>query len=243
VIVDLQAVFVPPSTADAIRLIPLPTPVRLVDTRESGRSPDLSVPVPDGASAVAVNITATGATSPGFVTAYPCGGEPPVISNVNVAPGDTHASAGFVRVGEGSSICIHMNVDADVIVDLTGTLHASPGLLFLPVEPRRLLDTRSAIGGWSPVQGAGQTLDIAAAPPGAGAVTGTLTLVTPVSPSYIAASPCRTSTATSSVNAGAGAVVANAVTVGVSPGDGRLCLTARAAGQTVFDVTGWWVES
>jgi hypothetical protein len=243
VIVDLQAVFVPPSTAGAVRLSPLPTPVRLVDTRESGRSHDLTVSVPAGASAVAVNITVTGATAPGFATAYPCGREPPLISNVNVTPGDTNASAGFVRVGEGSSICVHMNTDADVTVDLTGTLQASLGLLFVPAEPRRLLDTRSAIGGWSPVHGAGQTFDIGAAPPGAGAVTGTLTLVAPLSPSYLAASPCGTVTATSSVNADAGAVVANSVTVGVSPGDGRLCLAARAAGHTVFDVTGWWVAS
>jgi hypothetical protein len=200
------------------------------------------VPVPTGASAVAVNITLTGGTEPGFATAYPCGREAPLISNVNVAPGDADASAGFVRVGEGSSICIHLNTDADVIVDLTGTLQPSVGLMFVSAEPRRLLDTRSGVGGWTPVHGAGQTFDIGAAPPGAGAVTGTLTLVTPISPSYVAASPCGTATTTSSVNADAGGVVANSVTVGVS-GDGRLCLVARAAGHTVFDLTGWWVAS
>ncbi len=35
-------------------------------------------------------------------------------------------------------------------------------------------------------------------------------------------------------------VFANAVTVGVDA-DGRMCLTALSATNTLFDVTGWWV--
>jgi hypothetical protein len=239
VIVDLQAAFVPPSTSGALSLTPLATPSRLVDTRQSGRSRTLSVPVPSGADAVAVNLTATGSAEPGFVTAYPCGGRPPVVSNVNVGPGETKASAGFVRVGAGDSICVLSNVDVDVIVDLTGTLRPGSGLRFVPVQPSRLLDTRSAIGGWSPIHGAGQTIDIAASPAGTGAVSGTLTLVQPTAGSFLTASPCGRAAPTSSVNAERGEIVANAVTVSVA--DGRLCLFAHAGGHTLFDVTGWWV--
>jgi hypothetical protein len=196
------------------------------------------VPVPSAVAGVAVNITATGAAAPGFVAAHPCGTEPPLVSNVNVAPSDTNASAGFVRAGEGA-ICLTTNVDTDVIVDLTGTLTAGPGLSYVAVEPRRMLDTRDATGGWSPIHGARQTLDVGVAPSSARAVAGTLTLVQPGSPSFVAASPCGTATATSSVNAGGGDVVANVVNVGVS--GGRVCLTAHSAGHTLFDVTGWWV--
>jgi hypothetical protein len=240
VIVDLQAVFVPPGTGGALRMTALDTPARLLDTRLSGRARSLRVPVPSGTAGVAVNITATGAAEPGFVAAHPCGSDPPLVSNVNVAPGDTNASAGFVRAGAGA-ICLTTNVDTDVIVDLTGTLAAGAGLLFVPAQPKRMLDTRDATGGWSPIHGAHQTLDVAVAPAQAHAVTGTLTLVRPGSPSFLTAAPCETTTptSTSSVNAGTGGVVANLVIVRVTTG--RVCLTAHSAGHTLFDVTGWWL--
>ena len=58
VIVDLQGAFVPDSPA-GVRFTPLATPERLFDTRQTGRAPIVVVDVPDGAEAVAVNITAT----------------------------------------------------------------------------------------------------------------------------------------------------------------------------------------
>jgi hypothetical protein len=237
-IVDLQAVFVPPSTPGSLTLTPSATPTRLLDTRQSGRAPTIAVGVPDEARMVAVNVTVTGAEMPGYVSAYPCGGDPPVVSNVNVLPGDTNASAGFVVVGDGGTICILTSTPADVIVDLTGTLSTGPGLRYVPVEPRRMLDTRTALGGWAPVHGAGQTLDIGVAADDVGAVTGTLTLVAPNGPSYLAVAPCGSTASTSGVNAAAGDVVANVATVAVTAG--RICIAARSAGHTLFDVTGWW---
>ena len=242
VIVDLQAVLVPVGTAGGAGLTPVAPPARLVDTRMTGRAATLTLPVPLGASMVAVNVTATGADAPGFVTAYPCGGDPPLVSNVNVGPGETNAGAGFVSVGAGGSICVFASAPIDVIVDLTATLTTGTGLVYVPVSSRRMIDTRSGVGGWSPVHGAGQTLDVGVAPPDIGAVTGTLVLVTPSAPSFVAAEPCGGSpTGTSSINGLTGDVVANGLTVGVT--SGRLCLTARAAGHTVFDVTGWWTDS
>jgi hypothetical protein len=239
VIVDLQAVLAPPGTTDAAGLTPVVPPTRLVDTRATGRASTLTLPAPAGASMVAVNITATGADAPGYVTAYPCGGELPLVSNVNVAPGETNAGAGFVVVGANGAICVFSSSPTDVIVDLTATLTSGTGLLYLPVSSRRMIDTRTGAGGWSPVHGAGQTIDVGVAPPGVGAVSGTLALVTPSAPSFVAAAPCGGGPSeTSSINGLAGDVVANGLTVGVA--NGRLCLTARAAGHTLFDVAGWW---
>ena len=119
----------------------------------TGRAAELTLPVPADAAMVAVNITATGAQAPGFVTAYPCGDAPPLVSNVNVSPGDTNAGAGFVRVGAGSAICVASSAPMDVVVDLTGLLVTGDGLAFQPVEQRRMLDTRTGAGGWSPVHG------------------------------------------------------------------------------------------
>ncbi|MEP6296268.1 MAG: SGNH/GDSL hydrolase family protein, partial [Ilumatobacter sp.] len=138
------------------------------------------------------------------------------------------------------TICVRANVSTDIAVDITGTFGTGPGLRFVPVAPTRAIDTRDATGGWGPIHGAGQTFDIRVAPPDASAVTGTLTIVNPFDSSFVSAEPCAGSTATSSANAGQGAVIANSVTVGVT-GAGRLCLTASTAGHTLFDTTGWWV--
>ena len=132
VIVDLQAAFVPPATSGALTLTPSSPPARLLDTRQTGRAALLTVPVPAGSDVVAVNLTVTGAELPGYVSAFPCGGEPPVVSNVNVLQGDTNASAGFVRVGVDDTICVLTSTPADVIIDLTGTLRAGQACAMCP---------------------------------------------------------------------------------------------------------------
>ena len=101
--------------------------------------------------------------------------------------------------------------------------------------------TRDATGGWYPVHGLGQTLDVTVAPPGAKAVTGTITLVAPMRTSHLQAWSCGEQPENSNVNALAGRVLANFVTTGTTP-EGKLCIFAINTGQTLFDTTGWWVE-
>ena len=86
--------------------------------------------------------------------------------------------------------------------------------------------------------GAGQTLDIGVAAGSVG-VSETLTLVGRGGAPFLSVAPCGSTPSTSSVNAAAGDVVANAVTVAAA--SGRICITARSAGHTLFDVTGWWL--
>jgi hypothetical protein len=218
----------------------LATPARLLDTRATGRAPIVVVDVPDGVDAVAVNLTATEATSPGWLKAYPCGDTPPDVSNVNYLPGDTVASAAFVPVADDGTICVQSMTPVDVVVDLTGVFDAAGELRFVPTDPTRMLDTRTGVGGWTLYQGAGQVLDIRVVPPEARAVTGTITLVGPLRAGWLKAYPCGTEPPTSSVNAGTETVFANAVTVGVDAA-GRLCVKALSATHSLFDVTGWWV--
>jgi hypothetical protein len=45
---------------------------------------------------------------------------------------------------------------------------------------------------------------------------------------------------TSSVSAGRRGIMANALTVGLSPG-GTMCVFSYAGAHAVFDTTGWWV--
>jgi hypothetical protein len=238
VIVDLQGAFVPGDAGAGFE--PVQPAQRLLDTRNTGRAEIQSIPVPAGSAAVAVNLTATNVSSAGWLKAYPCGELPPEVSNVNYFPGETVASLAFVPVSPEGTICVQSYVPADVIVDITGRFVDGAGLRFVPVTPTRVLDTRTGLGGWSPIHGAGQTFDTRVVPDGALAVTGTVTLVSPLRPSVVKAFACGPEPATSSVNAIAGAVMANATTVGVSS-TGRLCLAGLAAANTLVDVTGWWL--
>jgi len=236
--VDLQGVFV--GNDDASGFSPLPAPNRLADTRNTGRANVITVPTPPDADAVAVNLTATNAGARGHLRAYPCDGELPEVSNVNFGAGEAVAGSAFVPTSAENTICIFSNVSVDVVVDLTGSFETESGLAFVPVAPTRMLDTRSSIGGWAPIQGAGQTVGVRVAPPDALAVTGTLTMVRPLRRGFITAYGCSNLPATSSLNALPGTVLANSITTGVSD-TGRLCVYAHEATQTLFDTTGWWI--
>lgn len=244
VIVDLQGAFVPaavPAPPGQSRFQPLTTPSRLADTRNTGRASILTIPVPPGSDAVAVNLTATAADTWGFLAAYPCGGAVPNVSNVNFGPTEPVAGSAFVPTSGDDTICVFASTPAvDVIVDLTGSFTAGAGLKFVPAEPTRTIDTRNGTGGWAPIHGRQQTIDSRVAPPEAAAVTGTLTIVSPVTGAFLTAYGCGAQPATSSVNADARLVLANALTVGVSD-EGRLCLTASEVTHSLFDTTGWWV--
>jgi len=235
VVVDLQGVFVEEGGS---KLTPLPVQVRVADTRPVGLLTEtLVVETPPGATAVAVNLTVDHAVGSGFLTAVPCGAAAGV-SNVNFGRFEAVAGAAFVATSADDTICVETSVAADVIVDLTGVFGVE-GLSFVPVAPTRMLDTRNRIGGWAPIHGDGQVLDVAVAPVGAAAVTGTLTEVEPISSGYLTAFGCPTRPATSSVNANHGQVLANSVTTAVSD-TGRLCVYADPTTHTLFDVTGWW---
>jgi hypothetical protein len=233
-IVDIQGAFVP----DATRFSPV-TPQRLLDTRHSGRSSVMTVAAPPGADAVALNLTVTGSGAAGYLTAYPCGDTMPVVSNVNFGVGETIAGAAYVPIGAGGTVCLFTNTPVDVVVDLTGTFSADGALHFTPAVPTRVYDTRDGVGGWTPIHGGGQTIDVRVAPAEAVAVTGTLTIVTPSRDGFLTAYGCGAVPPTSNVNAPRAGVLANAVTV-VLAGDGRLCIRALAATHVVFDTTGWW---
>ncbi len=106
-LVDLQAAFVPDS-ADGLRFDPLPTPRRLVDTRETGRQQIIEVKAPEGAEAVAISLTAVFSEQLGFLTAYPCSDDVPTVATVNYGPGVVISGAAFVRVRSDGTICVYV---------------------------------------------------------------------------------------------------------------------------------------
>jgi len=248
-LVDVQAAFVPAADASphALRLQSLDTPQRLADTRSTGRAQLLTLAAPDGAEAVAVNVTAVGGAAPGYLVAYPCGIAPPASATVNHLAGEAIAGAAFVPVGPDGTFCVwSLAATTDVVVDLTGIFvratAGAGGLAFVPVAPTRTFDTRDGTGGWEPIHGQGQTFAPPVAPAGARAVSGTLTIAGPLRPGFLRGWGCGPPPATSNVNAAKGAVLANFVTTGVAA-DGRLCVYAEATTTSIFDTTGWWVAT
>lgn len=241
-VIDLQGAFT--SSSDGLRMTPLAVPERLHDSRTSGRVQrlvlDPTAALGESIAAVAINLTAARPSTIGYLTAAGCD-EAPGTASLNFLPGPPVSSSAIVELGHDGTFCVTATGDAEVIVDLTAGFGIGGDLSFVPVVPTRTLDTRVGVGGWEPVHGAGQTIDVGVAPPSAAAVTGTLTLVRPDATGFVSADACTGEAATSSVNAGGGVIAANSLTTAVS--DGRLCLASSRRAQTVFDTSGWWVPS
>ena len=239
VIVDLQGSF---SSTASLGFSAI-TPERILDTRQTGRAEigsALKVHVSSDAVATSVILTVVGAEKSGFLTAYPCSEAIPDVSNVNYLVSEPVAGSAFVPLSDGD-LCIVTSSSVDVIVDLNGTFYDDAALRFVSSYPRRLLDTRTGIGGWSPIHSANFRIEVPAAPPNAEAVTGTFTIVEPLRESFLIAEPCDAITDTSVVNSTAGGVLANTATIPVS--NGSVCITAYQPTHSLFDVSGWWVPS
>jgi hypothetical protein len=72
------------------------------------------------ASTVSLNVTVTEPGSAGYVTAYPCGIDPPNASNLNFSRGQTVANGALVKVGVGGAVCLFNSQPTHLVVDVTG---------------------------------------------------------------------------------------------------------------------------
>jgi hypothetical protein len=141
VVIDVNGWFPVASTAGFI------TPARLLDTRPGfdtadgigaggGRRDAGSVTqvvvtgrasVPSGAAAVVLDLSVTGPTTGGFLTAYPCGHDRPNASNLNFEPGQTISNGAIVAVGDGGAVCIFSSAPTHLVVDVSGWFPAVVG--------------------------------------------------------------------------------------------------------------------
>lgn len=154
-----------PVVVDGGYYSPAPSPSRLLDTRYRIGSPngplgpggslDLQVagsgPVPAGATAVVMNVTAVTPTAPGFLTVWPSGSPLPTVSNLNFPAGKTIANLVTVKLGAGGRVSIYnysglVDVAADVAGWYTEALSGPAADTFNPLPaPVRLLDTRAGV--------------------------------------------------------------------------------------------------
>ena len=157
IIVDIFGSYAPSGPTSAGRFKAL-APSRLVDTRNSTKVVGhgiLNVPrpmiVPPEAQAVAVNLTVTDATEPGYFTMWAAGSQQPGTSTGNVdKTGQTRAIFAVVPVS-AAGISVYSSSGSHVIVDLVGYFTGASSAatidgLFQPTSPQRLIDTRRGAG-------------------------------------------------------------------------------------------------
>jgi hypothetical protein len=252
---DVVGYYQPAATARAGRLQTV-APARLLDTR-SGSKPGAGATVSlavagqggvpsSGVAAIVLNVTATDATAPGYVTVWPEGSQP-ATSNLNVdAAGQTVANQVIVPLGSDGAVRLFTQSGAHLLADVTGWYTTSRAAdatqgLFVPVSPYRVLDTRTGSQ-----RGAGSTLLLLVAADGTaaagkGGVVMNLTATEPSAAGFVTAWPEGSQPTVSSMNVtGSGQTIANHVVSGVGS-DGGIRLFTYSATHLVADVTGWFL--
>ena len=155
VVVDVVGAFVPATSATSGRFVSRPS-TRLFDSRASGKlgagaSVTLRLPsgVPADAVALALNVTVTESSAPGFVTEFPAGMQMPTSSILNVDQANqTRAAAGIFPVSS-AGVALFLSGGGHIVVDALGyftgpSAGAGTDGLFTAYDPTRLLDTRNA---------------------------------------------------------------------------------------------------
>ncbi len=101
--------------------------------------------IPASAGAVVMNVTATDAASPGYVTAWPGGNPRYVTSSLNVVKGLVSVNQIVVEPDASGNISFYNSTDSvNLIVDVEGyfSLSSSGATQFIPMTPSRICDTR-----------------------------------------------------------------------------------------------------
>jgi uncharacterized protein YkwD len=249
VVVDVVGAFVPSSAATSGRFVPRPS-TRIFDSRPGPKlsaAASMTLPLPGGvpsdAVALALNVTITESSGPGFVTEFPAGRQMPISSILNVDQANqTRAAAGIFPVS-AAGVALYVSGGGHIVVDLFGYFtgpSAGSGTdgLFTAYDPTRLLDTRgvSPLGDGVPMYpGGGLELAVSQG----GSIAYNVTSVNGA-PGYVTALPAGTiRPQTSTVNSvGGGDVVANfAITQVSSRGLG---FYSQSQTDIVVDLQGWF---
>jgi hypothetical protein len=237
-------------------------PVRVMDTRNGTGVPEAPVGpggtvslqvagvagVPaSGASAVVLNVTATGPTAASSVTIYPDGETRPLASNLNFSAGETIPNLVVVPVGTDGKVDFY-NDDGTVnlVADLEGYYTDSgSGSVLDSLGPERVMDTRNGTGVPKAPVGPGGTVSLqvsgVAGVPSSGvtAVVLNVTATGPTAASNVTVYPAgETRPLASNLNFSAGETIPNLVVVPVGAGGkvdfyndaGRVNLVADLAG-------------
>lgn len=103
--------------------------------------------IPAGAAAYSFNVTAIPKQTLGYLTIWPGGIPMPFVSTLNATTGTIVANAALVPASPSGTISAFATDGTDLILDINGYFGGPPandvgGLLFYPVAPCRIADTR-----------------------------------------------------------------------------------------------------
>ena len=262
-VVDVNGAFPPSTTYVAIN------PARVLDTRAGhqtldgaqqagGKIPAGTVTVlqitgragvPADASAVVLNVTVTEPDAGGYATVYPCGGEPPLASNLNFTAGLTIPNLAISKIGVNGTVCIFNQSATQLVADIGGYFPAAT--TYAALNPARLLDTRSGfttvdgVSAGAGVQPVGTVTVVHVAGRGnvpANAKTAVLnvTVTDPAAAGYITVYPCGIDAPlASNVNFVAGQIIPNSVLAKIGT-NGDVCILNSQPTNLIADVTGYF---
>ena len=268
VVVDITGYFAPPG-AGGLFFHPLPAPVRLLDTRPmqtACTTPGTPIPattevlqqgnaicgIPATALALVGNATTVGPAAQGFLTLFPADATRPVIASGNYQSGQTLNSPFTVGLSPSGQFKIYSLQQTDLVIDVLGYYSADAsdtvgiGLLFSPMTPARLLDTRTgqpacfmpgaAIPATTETSQAAR--GVCTIPATAQAIVGNATTVTPAAGGFLTFWPSNAMrpNATTS-NYAAGVNFNRHYTVGLGT-DGAFKIYALTSTHLVVDVSG-----
>jgi hypothetical protein len=234
---------------------PLPSPVRILDTRGDigehpapvgpGETVTLVVPdLPADATAVALNVTGTGGSAATFLSVFP--NQFAGTSTLNLTAGQTAAVAAFVSLGPKQHISLrNRNGTVHALVDVVGYFATGTGVGFTSAQAAtRILDTRSALGGHPSALGPGEQVTlpvrgVKGVPADATAVVVNVSGVTPTSDTFLRVTPDGRP-GTSTLNLTSGSIRANLAAVGIGADGAIRIQNQQGSTHVLADVQGWF---
>jgi autotransporter family porin len=226
------------------------TPDRVLDTRSGvGAPPErlrpgrvLRLALDDvdvsGETAVMLNVTATGSSGPGYVSAWSCDDDAPLTSVLNVDAG--HATAnGIILPYTAAGLCFSSSVALHLIADLTGV--ATDGDVRVG-RSHRLHDSRDQ----GAPHRAGRTYRLPVAgeagiPDQAAAALLNVTVARPANDGWLIVEACGAGSDASTMNFRAGEAVPHFTVSSLAGGD--VCITSSADAHVIVDTFGWTAGS
>ena len=258
--------------ADASQFVPLP-PARVFDTRPGQPAPgpkgfvaaDQSIDVqiagvagipPTDVAAVVLNVTATQAAGPGFITVWPTGLTRPLASTHNLTvAGQTRPNLVTVPLGTDGKVSFYAKSGAHLLADVAGyytntAVGVSSGR-FVALAPARVFDTRAGQPAPGPkgLVAADKSIDVQMTgvegipATGVSAVVINLTGTAAVGAGFVTAWPTgQTRPLASNVNLnGPGDTAPNLAVVPVGTG-GQVSFYAKTGAHLLADVLGYFTD-
>ncbi len=235
------------------------TPFRLYDSRLAPRLAPLGagtagevqvtglggVPA-SGVTAVALNVTATGATTASAFTVWPTGGPRPVGANLITPANRSVPNLAIVKVGQGGRVNVFNDIgETHAVVDVVGYFRTTAANRLQTVTPFRALDTRYGTGGRTTPLGPNQSYDVTVrglggVPTTADSVVVNVTVVGPTTPGFLTVWPAlQTRPLASNLNFVAGQIVPNLALAKVGTNNKISVYNPYGYVHVVMDIVGY----